>query len=87
MGKTKICIPLDSAINYDVEVSRLKREIRKLTDDLNRSTNKLENQNFIKKAPTDIVKKEKERAHDLAASLEQLKQQSTRIENRSRQKN
>ena len=83
----KICIPLDSSINYDVEVSRLKREIRKLTDDLNRSTNKLENKNFIEKAPTDVVNKEKERAHDLAASLEQLKQQSARIENRGRQKN
>jgi len=87
VGKMKICIPLDSSINYDVEVSRLKREIRKLTDDLNRSTNKLENKNFIEKAPTDVVNKEKERAHDLAASLEQLKQQSARIENRGRQKN
>ena len=35
----------------------------------------------------DIVKKEKERVHNLAASLEQLKQQSARIENRGRQKN
>ena len=77
--KMKICIPLDSAINYGIELSRLEREIQKLTNDLNRSTNKLENENFIKKAPTEIVNKEKERARDLADSLEQLKQQSARI--------
>ena len=56
-----IFVHLEGIIDFAQERYRLEKEINKLTDELNIVTKKLHNNNFLEKAPKDVVKKVKEK--------------------------
>jgi len=59
-------------INVAAEITRLNREIAKLESELSRISGKLKNQNFVAKAPTAVVDKEKGKLTEAQAVHQKL---------------
>ncbi len=72
VGEMEILIPIEGLINVDEEIARLKKELDKVSNDLEKSTQKLSNENFTARAPADVVKKEQDRAAELRYTKKQL---------------
>jgi valyl-tRNA synthetase len=79
VGELEILIPLAGLIDTGTELKRLDREIQKMRKDLERLQDKLANPNYVERAPTEIVEKERLRAQEVAAALNTLQQQHTKI--------
>lgn len=75
IGELELFIPLQGLINPQDEVNRLQKEYQKLQNDFLKIHNKLNNQQFIAKAPQDVVSKEKERYEALKLILQKLEKQ------------
>ena len=75
----KILIPLAGLIDKDAELARLAKEIGKIQVNVDKTTSKLVNKNFIDKAPAAVVEKERERLAEMTRSIEQLKEQVEKI--------
>ena len=79
VGEMKILIPLAGLIDKDAELARLEKEIGKLQANVDKTTAKLVNKNFVDKAPAAVVEKERERLTEMTRSIEQLIEQSDKI--------
>jgi valyl-tRNA synthetase len=75
VGKMEILIPLEGLIDKDAEIQRLDKEITKLEKVIKQSSGKLNNENYVAKAPADVVQKERDKLTELEQALSQLKQQ------------
>jgi valyl-tRNA synthetase len=77
----ELFLPLEGLIDLDEERARLTKEASKLLGDLERTKNKLRNQDFLTKARADVVEKERQRLEELEAHLDKLKraQESLRV--------
>ena len=75
----KILIPMAGLIDKDAELARLEKEIKKIKKDLPRVEGKLNNPNFVDKAPQAVIDKEKDKLKVLQASLQNLQQQFEKI--------
>ena len=54
-----IYMPLSGLIDIELEISRLEKEIKNLTEEVARIAKKLGNEGFLAKAPVDVVEKER----------------------------
>ncbi len=79
-GNMKLLIPLGTAIDRDAELKRLTKEHEKCQADFDRADAKLKNPNFVDRAPTDVVEKEKQRLTELTGTLSKLKDQIEAVE-------
>ena len=79
VGNMEILVPIAGLIDKDAELARLNKEIDKLQRELEKVQNKLCNENFVGKAPAEVVAKERERMADMEATLDKLSQQCTTI--------
>ena len=79
LGEMKILIPMAGLIDKKAEIARLEKEIQKITKDLPRVKGKLNNPNFIDKAPEDVIAKEQEKLATLESSLHNLEEQLVKI--------
>jgi valyl-tRNA synthetase len=68
----EVFLPLEGLIDLDGERSRLSREYDKVVAELEGVRRKLRNQDFLNKARTDVVDREKQRLVDLEATLAKL---------------
>lgn len=75
VGKMEILIPLEGLIDKDAEIQRLDKEIAKLEKVIKQSSGKLSNDNYVAKAPTAVVQKEREKLAEMAQTVSQLQQQ------------
>lgn len=75
VGKMEILIPLAGLIDKDAEIARLDKEMAKLDKIIKQSAGKLSNENYVAKAPADVVAKEREKLAELEQALSQLAQQ------------
>jgi valyl-tRNA synthetase len=73
-----VLMPLADLIDIDVEKKRLEKEIARLENQLKALQNKLMNQDFISRAPADIIEKERAKSENFSAALQKL-QESLRI--------
>jgi valyl-tRNA synthetase len=80
VGEMKILIPLAGLIDKDAELARLEKEINKIQVNVDKTTAKLVNKSFIDKAPTAVVEKERTRLAEMTKAIEQLKEQSDKIQ-------
>ncbi|MHB8513195.1 MAG: valine--tRNA ligase [Actinomycetota bacterium] len=74
-----IVIPLEGVLNVDDEISRLRKEIAGLEDEAKKLEGKLGNEEFVAKAPAEVVDAQRDRLgearqaiDDLHAALQQL---------------
>jgi valyl-tRNA synthetase len=79
VGEMKILIPLAGLIDKDAELARLQKEIGKLQVNVDKTTAKLVNKNFVEKAPAAVVEKERARMAEMTKSIEQFKEQAEKI--------
>ncbi|MGD8941532.1 MAG: valine--tRNA ligase, partial [Gammaproteobacteria bacterium] len=80
VGNMKVLIPLAGLIDKEAEISRLTKELDKLQKELERLDGKLNNANFVDKAPAQVVDKEKQRRAETASAMENLQEQLKRIQ-------
>ena len=79
VGTLQILIPMSGLIDKAAEISRLEKEIVKVSKELPRIEGKLKNPNFIERAPQSVIDKEKEKLTNLNLSLSQLNEQLEKI--------
>ena len=80
IDKLEIHIPLADLIDKNAEIARLTKEIEKLNQDIQKSSNKLDNPNYRNKAPQDVVAREEQRLNQNQLTLEKLNTQLKNIE-------
>jgi len=80
VGEMKILIPLAGLIDKDAELARLEKEIGKIQSNIDKTTAKLVNKNFVDKAPAAVVEKERARLAEMTTAVEQLKEQAEKIQ-------
>ncbi|MFQ5652565.1 MAG: valine--tRNA ligase [bacterium] len=71
--QTEIFVPLEGLIDFEVERSRLQKEIQRVENQLEGLNAKLHSQDFLSKAPEDIVKRERKKKDDFESNLQKLK--------------
>ena len=79
VGSMRLLIPLAGLIDREAELAKLDRELKKLDSALGAVRGKLENENFVARAPEAVVQKERERLTELEAAQAQLAEQRERI--------
>jgi valyl-tRNA synthetase len=67
-----IFVSLEGIVDFAKEIERLEKEINKLTSELSVVSKKLNNEDFLSKAPAPVVEKVKEKNHLLAEKHEKL---------------
>ncbi|ODS23933.1 valine--tRNA ligase [Candidatus Endobugula sertula] len=80
VGEMEILVPMAGFINKEAELTRLNKEVEKLSREAARISGKLGNTNFIDKAPTAVVEKEKEKLQSHESALKKLKVQMVKIQ-------
>ena len=61
IDRCEIFIPLSDLIDFDKEIERLEKEREKLEGELKRVRGKLSNENFVSRAPANVVDSEREK--------------------------
>ncbi|MBW1901541.1 MAG: class I tRNA ligase family protein, partial [Deltaproteobacteria bacterium] len=73
-GENQVHVLLKGLLDFDEERKRLGKEIKKIEKEISTSDRKLSNQDFLEKAPADIVAKVKEKVEALSLKLDKLNQ-------------
>jgi valyl-tRNA synthetase len=71
---TEIFIPLEGLIDFEVERKRLEKEIQRYESMLADVERKLNDENFISRAPKEIVEKERQKYENFKLTIEKLRQ-------------
>jgi len=71
-GSLQALISLEGLVDVAAERKRLDREIAELETMRAKATAKLDNPQFVEKAPPEIITKERDRVTDLSATLAKL---------------
>ena len=77
----ELFIPLAGVIDKAAEISRLEKEINRLQNQLQCSQQKLNNKNYIQKAPANVVATERQKVIDTQTVLAKLQHQANNIRN------
>ncbi len=72
VADVEIFMPLEGLIDFEVEKKRLSKEITRLEQQIQAIRKKLDNQDFIAKAPTEVIDREKQKINDFQTSLVKL---------------
>ena len=70
----KVYLPLKGLIDVDKELARLQKELDGAEKEAKRAAGKLSNQNFLAKAPAEVVEKEKTKQTEILARIDGLKE-------------
>ncbi|MBR3623214.1 MAG: hypothetical protein IKN43_07715 [Selenomonadaceae bacterium] len=70
LNGVQVYLPLKGLIDVEKELARLQKELDGLEKDIKRTEGKLNNENFTKKAPANVVENEREK---LSALMEKEK--------------
>ncbi|MBW2042638.1 MAG: valine--tRNA ligase [Deltaproteobacteria bacterium] len=71
---------LEGVVDFSKEEKRLEKEIGKLADELTAVSSKLNNEDFLRKAPSDVVKKAEEKRELLALRRTKLETNLKRLQ-------
>lgn len=71
-GTMQVLIPMQGLIDKDAEISRLTKEVEKLSKEYGKMHDKLANPAYVDKAPAAVVAKDRERVAELQESLTKL---------------
>ena len=75
----RLLIPLAGQIDKDAELARLNKNIARHEQDAERISAKLANENFVSRAPAEVVAREKDKLAETESALASLRQQAERI--------
>ena len=78
-GCCEIYLPLEGLLNIDEEIARLKKDQAKVHDSLGFLAKKLQSEDFLKRAPADVVEKERAKYQELIQKDERLEASMQRL--------
>ena len=73
LDEMTIILPLAGTIDFAVEKARLDKELKRLAGDIEKTDKKLENTQFLERAPVEVVAELRERRADYAASAAKVR--------------
>jgi valyl-tRNA synthetase len=79
VGNLRLLIPMAGLIDKEAEIARLNKGIEKMDKDVQRGNSKLQNANFIDRAPAEVVEKERQKVADMQSALDNLRTQLEKI--------
>ncbi len=79
LEQASIYVPLEDVVDFNTEARRLEKEMRKINTDLKTVTGKLQNKNFMTKAPQQVVSQVKTKQENLLEREAKLKSNIDRI--------
>ena len=80
LSETTVALPLAGVIDMGSERTRLAREIEKSKAEIKKIDAKLANENFVAKAPPEVVEENRERRADFEATMRKLQAALKRVE-------
>jgi len=75
-----VYVPLEGLIDIDKEIARLRKEEQNLVKEVERVTKKLQNENFLAKAPAEVVAKEREKEKEYREKLAKVRERIALLE-------
>ncbi|UCE17401.1 MAG: valine--tRNA ligase [Gemmatimonadota bacterium] len=72
VGELEVFLPLEGVINLEVERKRLELEIDRISGQLENAEKKLQDENFVHRAPQEVVDRERLKREDYETSLKKL---------------
>jgi len=81
VGAVKVLIPMANLIDINAEQTRLKNESAKISKTISKLKERLDDKNFIKNAPPEIVDKQKQTLQTMHTQLEKYHTQLASLEN------
>ena len=79
-GTIEVMVPMAGVIDVDKELARLDKELDRLTAERGRLAGKLSNDNFVARAPADVVDKERAKLADIETSISSVTAQKSKME-------
>ncbi|HVY50003.1 MAG TPA: valine--tRNA ligase [Devosia sp.] len=79
IGEATFALPLKGVIDLDAERVRLKREVAREEVEIGKIDKKLGNEQFVAKAPEDVIEEQRQRREEAGARLERLKAALARL--------
>jgi valyl-tRNA synthetase len=77
--RVEVYVILEGILDFESEARRLQKEISKVEQELGITQRKLSNEDFLGRAPRDVVEKEREKGTRLGEKLEKLRGQLDRL--------
>jgi valyl-tRNA synthetase len=77
----EVFVRLEGIIDFEKEVARLEKEIQKTEQDLGKVEKKLNNPQFLEKAPDDVIEKERDKKDEMSEKLEKIHQLLKNLKN------
>jgi valyl-tRNA synthetase len=74
IGDTTIYLPLEGMLNIAKECERLRKELADNADNIKRVQGKLANENFVNKAPEQVVQRERDRLAEYEAEAQKIQE-------------
>lgn len=71
----ELLVPMAGLIDKDAELARLDKELERKRQDREKTAKKIDNPNFVDKAPAEVVQKERDKLTDLDSAIEKLSEQ------------
>jgi len=80
LKETEVKIPMESMVDLEAERKRLGREVEQSQAEVARLEARLNNRDFLTRAPATVVDKERDKLGVVKDKLERLRQQLTRLQ-------
>ncbi|MEA2062667.1 MAG: valine--tRNA ligase [Gemmatimonadota bacterium] len=81
VGATELFVPLKGLIDVDRERARLEKEAARLRGVLQGLGKKLSNENFLQRAPAEVIEKDRRKEQSYSETLERLENNMAQLEN------
>ncbi len=69
---TEIYLSVDGSIDVEEEIKRLRKSLEKLNVSIDKASKKLKNREFLKKAPEDVIEKEKNKVDEYTFQIDKI---------------
>ncbi len=79
IGELTVLVPMAGLIDAAAEIERLTKLLAKAEQELAKTRSKLSNENFVRNAPPDVVKQERDREADFERQVTSIKAQLERL--------
>ncbi len=79
LSAAEVFVPLENLVDIETELKKLGREEEKVLKEFGRVKKRLENENFLAKAPGEVVEREKARARELEERLKRIRENMARL--------
>jgi valyl-tRNA synthetase len=80
LGEAIVALPLGDVIDFAKERARLEKELKKAEDEIARFDSKLNNEQFVSRAPEDVLTEQREKRADAVALAARLKEAVARLQ-------